>query len=187
MSSVTVLQGAGFDGAIEIRDAGLLGMITLRGDLASPTLNAAVKTATGTAPPEMGQIVHADAQSCAWMSPDELMIFAPYAQADEITAQITGDLADHHALAVNVSDARAVFDLSGNAIRDVLSKGTPVDLSPDALGLNVVRRTRLGQVAVAFWFTSETTARLVCFRSVGAYMLTWLSTAADPAAQVDYH
>ena len=53
MSSVTALNGATSDGMITISDAGLMGMITLRGDLASPEMAKAVKAATGAAMPAL--------------------------------------------------------------------------------------------------------------------------------------
>lgn len=187
MSSVTALQGAKSNGAIKVADAGLTGMITLRGDLKSEALAKALKAAVGTNVPATAQVLTSAKGGCAWMSPDELILFVDYADADATVAKLDKALKGEHILAVNVSDARTVFDLNGKAIRDVLSKGSPADLSADVLGLNQMRRTRIGQIAVAFWFTSETSAKLVCFRSVGPHMMTWLTTAASKDAVVGYH
>ena len=88
---------------------------------------------------------------------------------------------------MNVSDARAVFDLSGDVIRDVLAKGSPADMSVDALPLGEVRRTRIGQLAVAFWFTDAQNAQLVCFRSVGGHIMRWLENASEIGSEVGFH
>ena len=57
-------------------------------------------------------------------------------------------------------------------------KGAPADLSPAAFGPGEIRRTRLGQVACAFWQTGPETFELICFRSVGAFVGDWLAAAA---------
>jgi sarcosine oxidase subunit gamma len=64
----------------------------------------------------------------------------------------------------------------------MLAKGTPVDLAPAAFGPGDFRRTRLGQVACAFWMPAPDAFGLICFRSVADHVALWLGTAADPAA-----
>jgi sarcosine oxidase subunit gamma len=95
-------------------------------------------------------------------------------------------LGQTHNLVVNVSDARAVFALKGDGVRDVLAKITPVDLRPEVLPDGLMCRTRLGQVAGAFWLTDDTTLWVICFRSVAAYVYDVLTDAADKTAQIRY-
>ena len=180
MSDVqSVLGGASFEGAVKVAEAGVHGMISLRGDLASDALAGAVKSAVGQPVPGPLAVNSGAKGSVAWMSPDELLLVVDYAQADATVAKLTGALAGEHHLAVNVSDARAVFTLSGAGLRDVLAKGTPADVSLPAFRPGVVRRSQLGQVAAAFWMTSDTEATVVCFRSVGEYMFNWLCKASE--------
>ena len=89
-------------------------------------------------------------------------------------------------MAVNVSDARAVFLIEGQGAREVLAKGAPVDLSPEAFGVDDLRRSRIGQLAAAFWMTEDEVFELVCFRSVGAFMFDWLSNAAREGSLPEY-
>jgi sarcosine oxidase subunit gamma len=110
-----------------------------------------------------------------------------YANADTAVAKLDKALAKKHMLAVNVSDARAVFNLDGKSIRDVLAKGSPADMSKHALEVGDIRRTRIGQLPVAFWFDTETTATVVCFRSVGEHIFDWLKTAAQKGTTPDFH
>lgn len=186
-NAVSAVQGASFKGSISVKDAGLQGMITLRGDLGSDALTKAVKAAVGVAVPGVGKINTGKKGSAAWMSPDELFLMLDYASADAAVAKLDKALAGSHALAVNVSDARAVFNLEGAAIRDVLAKGSPANLSTDALGIGTLRRTRLGQLPVAFWLGSDTTATVICFRSVGEHVFNWLKTAAQKGTSPKYY
>ncbi len=121
-----------------------------------------------------------------WMSTDELLLVVDYDKAEAITAKLSKALAGEHHMAVNVSDARAVFRLSGAGAREVIAKGAPVDMSRGVFGKSEVRRSRIGQVAAAFWSLDGENFDLVCFRSVGAFMFDWLSNAAREGSLPEY-
>lgn len=175
---ISAAHGASFDGAVRVEDAGVKGMITVRGDLASPKMAKAVKAAVGLGMPEARGVKVGSKGGGAWMSPDELMLFCEYADADAVVAKLEKSLKGEHFLAVNVSDARALFTLTGEGVREVIAKGTPADMSVEGLPLGEMRRSRLGQIAVAFWLTEEGKLELVCFRSVGQFVYEWLVNAA---------
>lgn len=144
------------------------GMITLRGDLASAKLKRAVKSATGHAIPKAGKIAGSGTKGVVWMSPDELLVMVPYDTVADVWAQIAADMGDAHHLAADVSDARAVFTVSGANAQEVLARVCPVDLHRDSFAVGDFRRTRLAQIAAAFW-KHDTGFDVVCFRSVGDY------------------
>ncbi len=164
---------------MRITEAGPTGMITLRGDLADEALRDACTGLTGGAFPEKLGTALADQSGLFWMSPDELLILLPKAQVPDALATLRDSLAGRHHLAVDVSDARALFEIKGPWVRELLAKLTPADVSPAAFGPGTIRRSRLGQVAAAFWMPTETTARVVCFRSVGRYMRELLEVSAE--------
>lgn len=185
--AISALQGAVFKGSVTIKDTGLQGMITLRGDLTSEALAKAVKSATGVAMPQMGAINSGTKGAAAWMSPDELLLLVDHANADATVAKLDKALAKNHILAVNVSDARAMFSLEGAGIRDVLAKSSPANLSADAFKTGEMRRTRLGQLPVAFWLSTEKAAYVVCFRSVGEHVFNGLKAAAQKGTAPRYY
>lgn len=184
--AATALSGATYTGAVTIEDAGPRGMITLRADLSDPHVGAAVESATGLALPGRREIRLEGDRGLAWMSPDEVLVMVPHDASDAMIDALRAALGDVHALVANVSDARCVIRLSGAGAREVLAKGAPVDLSPDAFGPGEIRRTRLGQVAAAFWMSGPDTFELVCFRSVGGFVFEWLCTAARPGGLPDH-
>ena len=186
-NAVSALKGAAFSRQVAVRDAGPTGMITLRGDLGSPEFTRVLTDVTSCGMPEPRQMITQGAISVLWMSPDELMILCSYADAPGMTAKLADGFGSSHTLAINVSDARTVFDLKGVPLSDVLAKLTPANLSPEALPIGEVRRTKIAQVAAGFWFTGEDSAQLICFRSYAPYMLKLLSTAADENAQVGFY
>ena len=185
--AASALPGAAFDGLVRIEEAGLRGMVTLRADLGATKVRKAVKAAIGVDVPQTRRAVLDGDRGALWMSPDELMLLLPHGEAAGAVAALSKALAGVHHLAVEVSDARAVFRLTGDlaAVREVLAKLTPADVSPGGFGEGEVRRTRLGQVAAAFWI-EDGGVTLVAFRSVAAYVFDLLSNAAAPDSAVRY-
>jgi sarcosine oxidase subunit gamma len=162
------------------------GMITLRGDLGSEALRGALRQICGLDVPGVRRVSFGAGIAAVWMSPDELLITCAYDRAAELVAAFDAAMKGQHFLSVNVSDARAVFTLPTQRARETIAKGAPVDMSADAFGVGDVRRSRLGQVAAAFWMREDAAIELVCFRSVSDFVEAWLTTAAAPGAVVGY-
>ena len=78
-----------------------------------------------------------------------------------------------------MSDARAYFRLTGPAaaLNETLARLAPVDVP--RLEVGEIRRTRLAQVAAAFWMPAPGTIELFCFRSVAQYAKDLLTQAAE--------
>lgn len=157
-----------------------VGMITLRADLGEPAVAEAVGDVTGCAVPAALRIETAGDRAAAWMSPDELMLFVPRAEAAEAVARLNARLDGTHRLVADVSEARALFRVAGRGAREIVAKGAPIDLAPTAFGPGDFRRTRLGQVAAAIWMRDSDALELMCFSSVAGFVEAWLATAAEP-------
>lgn len=179
--AVSALGGAAFDGFASIREIGPIGMITLRAKPEVKALAAAVKAVTGTGLPATRRIEVNGDRATGWMSPDEYLLILPYAEVAAGLASLAKDLAGEHHLAVDVSDARAVFRVEGAKAEQVLAKLSPVDFA--ALEPGELRRTRAAQVAAAFWKDGEGYT-LVSFRSVAGYVMGLLSHSAQPGSEL---
>jgi sarcosine oxidase subunit gamma len=149
-------------------------------------LKKAVKAVAGVDVPAQRECIAAGDKAAAWMSPDELLVMVPYEDVVDATGRIAKALEGEHALAVNVSDARAVFTVEGEGAREVLAKLSPVDLSRDVFTTGMFRRTRLAQAAMAFWARDENTFELVCFRSEAGYVFDVLSMSASSGSEVGF-
>ena len=179
---VSPLGHAVCHGFADITEIGPLGMISLRATPDLPGLDRAITAATGCAVPALRRILHNGACAAGWMGPDEYLLILPYGGTAAALAAIAGALQGQHHLATDVSDARAVFRISGPRADQVLRKLSPADL--DALAPDELRRTRLAQVAAAFWRQGDGFT-LVSFRSVAAYVMGVLSHAAQPGSTLD--
>jgi sarcosine oxidase subunit gamma len=177
---VSALNGTSFVGFATIREIGPLGMITLRAK-GVKALEKAVKAVTGTKLPAQRRIEVKGDRACGWMSPDEYLLIVPYAEVAASLAALAKALAGEHHLAVDVSDARAVFRVEGDKAADVLRKLSPVDF--EKLEPGELRRSRAAQVAAAMW-AQDGGFTLVCFRSVGAYVMGLLTHSAQPGSEL---
>lgn len=187
-NSVSALQGvSNLGGIADVAEVGQRGMITLRGDFSNSKFKSALKKGLGCAIPEQRQVVTGKSGQVAWMSPDELLIMVSYPEAARIVAELQSALAGVHSLVVNVSDARAVFSVSGVEARDVMAKLAPVDFAKDAFQVGEFRRSRMAQVPAAMWLAGPDTFEIICFRSVAQYMFDLLSVAAQLGSEVDMH
>ena len=183
--AVSALPGAEARGLVTIREMGRQGMVSLRADPGEAA--RAVARVTGAEMPAPRKISTGKDCAVAWMSPDELLILCDVDQAGKIAFDLSEALTGQHHLALDISDARAMFSVTGEAgaIRDVLAKITPADIG--ALAPGEMRRTRVQQVAGAIWFQSEGEARVICFRSVARYVFDLMAMSAREGGAVGYH
>ena len=178
---VSALGGKTYAGFAKIREIGPVGMISLRCDLAEKALPALIKSIVGTKLPSSRRIETKDEKAVGWMSPDELLLILPYNDVAKALDTIGKKLALIYHLAVDVSDARAVFRIEGPKADEVLMKLAPVDLANLAVG--ELRRTRVAQVAAAFWKDADGFT-LVSFRSVAGYVMGLLEHSAQPGSDL---
>lgn len=169
---------------IAIEETGLRGMITLRGNLSSEALQAAVDEAVGLKTPARLSVVADGEARAVWMSPDELLLFCRYDQADAAIARIGEQMNGAHHMALNVSDARAVIRLTGSRVGEVLAKGAPCDCSDHGFPVGTARRTHLAGLAVAFWRLEPDIWEIVALRSYAHHLKRWLETASAPKSEV---
>jgi sarcosine oxidase subunit gamma len=173
-------------GIAAIEEIGLQGMITLRGDLSVAAVQKAATSVTGVKMPAQNMANHDGASGLCWMSTDELLVLCRYEAVADTLEAIHKALGKAHALAVDVSDARACLRLSGPNAREVMAKLAPVDLSTDAFTAGMFRRTRMAQVAAAFWMVDAETFQIVCFRSNAQYIFDLLKVAAQSGSKVGF-
>lgn len=156
------------------------GMVLIRARL--DRSGAAVAAGAGMDLPSQGRWTAAGTRWLGWMSPDELLLMLPHAEVPEAVAALSRALDGHHALVMDVSDMRCVYDVAGRKPGHVIAKLCPADLG--ALPADGVRRTRAAQIACAFW-RNGTGFRIIAFRAVADYLRDILTLAAAPGTDLD--
>jgi sarcosine oxidase, subunit gamma len=170
--------------SIDLREITDRGMIDLRGHANDKKFMAAAKKVLGLDLPKAPRtsVSWGDVKAL-WLSIDQWLILCSRAKAVELTAALKSELGSIHSLIVDVSDMRAVLRLDGEGVREVLLKGSSLDLLDENYGAGTVRRMRYAEIAALLHVVEDTLFDIYVFRSYADYAWEFLlATARAPAA-----
>ena len=186
LKSESALQGRmQSDGlSISIREIAGRGMIDLRGLATDRKFIAAAKLALGLDLPRAPRTTAAWGDVKAlWLAPDQWLILTTAANATPLLEALRKALGSVHSLAVDVSDMRAVIRLQGAEARNVLLKGSSLDLLSDAYGAGTARRFRFAEIAALLDVVEEDVFDVYVFRSYAEDAWGWLAKNARKGAE----
>ena len=163
-------------------------IVNLRGSAKNKSFMAATAEALGAGlPTDPNTSVRAGEVTALWLGPDEWWIVAPGAAPDASSA-LAGRLGEavsgSHAAVTEVGDSRVCLRVSGPRTRDLLAKGSPLDLDPAAFGgTGHCAQTQLAKATVVLHQIGEDDGNGPSFdiyvpRSFSNYLWTWLQDAA---------
>jgi sarcosine oxidase, subunit gamma len=170
---------------VALREIGERGMIDLRGLAGDKKFMAAAKSVLEVDLPKQPRTSASWGDiRVFWLSPDQWLITCPRARAQELTDALTAELAGVHSLAVNVSDMRAIIRLEGEGVREVVMKGTSIDLTHGDYPAGAVRRMRFAEIAALLHVVEENIIDIYVFRSYAQYTWDFLRKAARKGSEV---
>jgi sarcosine oxidase subunit gamma len=134
--------------SISIREITERGMIDLRGLTSDPAFMAAAKGALGVDLPTRPRTSASWGDvRVLWLSTDQWLVLTSRARAHELLTSLRDALKGIHSLVVDVSDMRAVIRLEGDGCREVIMKGTSLDLLDKEYVQGCCRRMRYAEIA----------------------------------------
>ncbi|WP_425450375.1 sarcosine oxidase subunit gamma [Virgifigura deserti] len=166
--------------------------INLRGDAGDSGFLAAVEDVTGLRlPVEPNTVATVEDLSALWLGPDEWLIVGPGGREGDLTGGLRGALEGRHFAVTDVSEARTVIAISGPHARDLLAKGTSLDLHPRVFGpgrcaqSGIAKATMIlhqldanGDGADGAGADEQPTFEIYIANSFADYLWTWLERAA---------
>jgi sarcosine oxidase subunit gamma len=168
---------------VTVREIPDRGMIDLRGLASDRKFMAAAKEVLGVDLPKTPRtsVAWGDIK-VLWLSIDQWLILCPRTKAGELLATLRGALAGIHSLAVDVSDMRAIVRVEGEGAREVLMKGTSLDLLSGDYAAGTARRMRYAEIAALLHVVEDDVFDIYVFRSYAHYAWDFLlATAREPA------
>lgn len=150
----------------ELREIDGLSLAVLRGGGAE--FHAAVAAVLGS---DLPQAPNSSAGEALWLGPDEWLLVSD----EDRTGPLEAALAGQHCAIVDVSEARAVLELSGPGATDVLASGCRPDLEP--LRPGSCAQTALARAHVLLEPREGGVWRLYVGRSFAAYARAWVEDA----------
>lgn len=171
--------------SVSIREIPDRGMIDLRGLATDQAFMSAVRRVLGVAlPTEPRTSASWGEVKVLWLSVDQWLILSTRTKAHEILASLKTALAGIHSLVVDVSDMRAVIRIEGDGIREILMKGTSLDLLDPQYRPGCCRRMRFAEIAALLHVVEDTVFDVYVFRSYAQYAWNFLCATAKAPAKV---
>jgi sarcosine oxidase subunit gamma len=171
--------------SIDLREITDRGMIDLRGSASDKKFMAAVKHVLGLDLPKTPRTsVSWGDVKVLWLSIDQWLILCSSAKAPELVKSLIAELSGIHSLVVDVSDMRAVLRLEGDGVREVLLKGSSLDLLSENYAAGTVRRMRYAEIAALLHVVEDNVFDIYVFRSYADYAWEFLLATAQASAQV---
>jgi sarcosine oxidase, subunit gamma len=160
-----------------------LGKIDLRGEAHDRAFMAAVGRVLDLLLPTEPCTSAAKGQIGAlWLGPDQWLMTCPASDVFGLLGSLRAALADVHAAITDLTDGRVALRVAGPSAREVLAKGTPLDLHPRAFPPGRCAGTLLAKAAVVIHLVDDDPERGASFdvyvaRSFAHYLWTWLEDA----------
>ena len=169
--------------SISIREIAERGMIDLRGLTSDASFMAAVRSVLGVELPVKPRTsVSWGDVKVLWLSTDQWLILSSRSKAHELLASLRAALQGIHSLVVDVSDMRAIIRLEGDGCREVIMKGTSLDLLDPEDVQGCCRRMRYAEIAALLDVVEDDVFDIYVFRSFAHYTWNFLcATAKAPA------
>ncbi len=168
---------------VDLREITGRGMIDVRGFASDRKFMAAAKKVLGLDLPKSPRTsaTWGDVKAL-WLSVDQWLVLCARPKVDELVAALREELGAIHSLIVDVSDMRAVLRLEGEHVREVLLKGSSLDLLGGDYTPGTVRRMRFAEIAALLHVVEDTVFDVYVFRSYADYAWDFLlATAREPA------
>ena len=160
-----------------------LGKIDVRGDPHDRAFIAAVgRVLDLLLPSESCTSASKEQISALWLGPDEWLVTCPAGEVTRLQSSLREALADIHAAITDVTDGRVALRVAGPSAREVLAKGTPLDLHPRAFPPGSCAQSLLTKAAVLIHLLEDDPERGPSFdvyvaRSLAQYLWMWLEDA----------
>ncbi len=170
--------GADVDVVLSERQAGT--QLVIRGDASDADFSAGVAQALGLELPVTPKTAHRKSgRALLWLGPDEWLAVMAAADDGELGENLAETLDGVHHAVAEVSHSRVLIGLQGANARDVLMKGTNIDLHHRQFGPDNCVQARLGRCHMLLHqLDDEPSYDIYIHRSFAVYAWQWLSDAA---------
>lgn len=160
------------------------GHLNLRGRSDDATFVRAAEQVLGlTLPVEANTTAGNNDHRVLWLGPDEWLVVTPRGAQASLQESLEKSLQDCFASITDVSSGNTVIAVSGPRSRELLAKGTSLDIHPRAFPVGGCAQTHFAHAGalICLW-DSQPTFELVVRRSFADYVWRWLHAAARDMA-----
>jgi len=158
-----------------------LDLVNLRGDAADAAFVQAVRQATGAqVPARANTVAQGDGCDVLWLGPDEWLVRSKQPQAAQVEKKLAAALAGQYASAVDVGSGYTVLRVQGTHVREVISRGCPLDLHPKTLAPGQCAQSHYFKASIVLIPVAGDAFEIVVRRSFADYFCRIMLDAAAP-------
>lgn len=164
-----------------LRERPFLELVNVRGDARDPAFMSAVQSVLGASVPvKPNTVLQADDCDILWLGPDEWLVRSVEPRAAMLEAKLAAAFGGLFAAAVDVGSGYTVLEASGTGVRDVLSRGCPLDLHPRVLARGQCAQSHYFKASIVLVPRADDTYEIVVRRSFADYFCRIMLDAAAP-------
>ena len=153
--------------------------INLRGDVRNTEFRNCVENALGQPLPVKPNTLSNGEHQVYWLGPDEWLIVSAATDASGLAGSLQNTLKDVHAAVNDVSGGQVILRLTGDKVRDTLTKGCTIDFHTDVFNPGDCAQSGLAKASVLIACIAQpNTFELIVRRSFAEYVAQWLQHAA---------
>jgi sarcosine oxidase subunit gamma len=171
--------------AFRLSERPFLELVNVRGDTRDAAFMQAVQSVIGCRPPEDPNTTgQGNGYDMLWLGPDEWLVRSATTHSAARPAPLEAKLREMFkglfAAAVDIGSGYTVLEISGTQVREVLSRGCPLDLHPDVFGVGQCAQSHYFKASLTLLPTAADTFELVIRRSFADYFVKIMLDAAEP-------
>lgn len=170
---------SGDQAGIEMTIRSDLGSVNLRGDADNPSFIGAAEKVLGQSLPVTANAISSGPREIFWLGPNEWLVLATETEAGSLATTLADALDGMHAAVNVVSGGQIAMTLSGDRVRELLSKGCTIDFHPREFREGMCVQSGLAKASVVIGMPGKDDRFIVIVRrSFSDYLLHWLTDAA---------
>lgn len=157
-------------------------MVNLRGDAGDKAFTDAVAKAARTELPTAPNTVagKANGTQALWLGPDEWLLLSRAGSEKRLTEDLRKALAGIHSAVTDVTEGYTTIRMSGANARDVLAKGSSLDVHPNVFATGQCAQTLYAKTTIILQAVNDDpTFDIVVRNSFAEYLWLFLEDAAQ--------
>ena len=167
--------------AFRLRERPFLELVNVRGEANDGAFIAAVESVFGARlPTKPNTVAQGNGYDALWLGPDEWLVRSNEARTPELEGKLRTALGAVFASVVDVGSGYTVLEASGERVRDVISRGCPLDLHPKVFQRGQCAQSHYFKAPVVLIPTGDDSFDLIVRRSFADYFLRIITDAAAP-------
>ncbi|MBN7795295.1 sarcosine oxidase subunit gamma [Parahaliea mediterranea] len=180
LDRATPLAGTGLERAgLCVAENTGLGLIRLQAFHRRPGAVEELTARLGIEPPGPGSLRSERDRQWFWSAPGEWLIAIPAGTEDAVLGALRAQLDGLFVVLSAITDSQVALDITGEAVREVLARGSTVDFHPASFGAGNCVLTRFAGVPVMLASPGRGEQILLfADRSLARYLLDWFEAAS---------